>query len=336
MDINMEKLTVVILTYNLEEYVEQAVKSVLMQNVDFEYKIRISDDCSTDHTIEIIKKLKDEYPDKIELLLSEKNGGCLRNSNRAFSGITSEYISLLDGDDYWIGKDSLQKKIDFLDEHPEYALCGGEVIMLYDDGKTKKTMNLTKDGEYDFDDYLHGKVPYVHPSSLILRNCIYKENIPPIYYDVEDTFENCAVRGDEFRFITHFEKGKLKLFTEVQGCYRIHERGIWQGTSESKRIIETAISKNFLDKYYENIGVDSFRRMCISSYRNLMNYLIDSQIYNHFSLSEEETYLFTEYLKDLGKREIEWTDSGIKYISEKTKIGIIKRVWRFIRKIVFA
>ena len=332
----MEKLTVVILTYNLEEYVEQAVQSVLMQNVDFEYKIRISDDCSTDHTVEIIKRLRDKYPDKIELLLSEINGGCLRNSNRAFAGITSEYISLLDGDDYWIGEDFLQKKIDFLDSHPEYALCGGELVASYYDGRTEKIIKHTEERDYSFDDYLRGVVPYVPCTGLILRNCIYKDGIPQIYYDVEDTFENCAVRGDEFRFITHFEKGKLKLFTEVQGCYRIHERGIWQGTSESKRIIETAISKNFFDKYYENIGVDSFRRMCISSYRNLMNYLIDSQIYNKFFLTEEETYLLTEYFKDLGKRKIEWTDSGIKYISEKAKIGIIRRVWRFIRKIVFA
>lgn len=88
----MEKLTVVILTYNLEEYVEQAVQSVLMQNVDFEYKIRISDDCSTDHTVEIIKRLRDKYPDKIELLLSEINGGCLRNSNRAFAGIDRKSV----------------------------------------------------------------------------------------------------------------------------------------------------------------------------------------------------------------------------------------------------
>lgn len=331
----MEKLTVVILTYNLEEYVEQAVESVLMQKVNFEYKIRISDDCSTDHTIEVIKKLQNKYPDKIELLLSEKNGGCLRNSNRAFTGISSEYISLLDGDDYWIGENCLQKKIDFLDSHPEYTLCGGEVIMSYSDGSIKNTINLTTECEYDFNDYLRGGVPYVHPSALILRNCIYKDGVPAIYYAVEDTFENCAVRGDEFRFITHLEKGKLKLFPEVQSCYRIHERGIWQGASECKRILETAISKNFFDKYYENIEIDSFRRMCIASYRNLINYLIDQKIYRQYFLSEEETYLLTEYFKDICKRKIVWTDSKAQYIFKKPKVGMVRKMWRFIRKIIY-
>jgi glycosyltransferase involved in cell wall biosynthesis len=329
----MEKLTVVILTYNLEEYIEQAVQSVLMQKVDFEYKIRISDDCSTDRTIEVIQKLRDAHPDKIELLLSKKNGGCLKNSNRAFSGITSEYISLLDGDDYWIGEDSLQKKIDFLDAHPEYTMCGAGTTMQYSDGSTKNTLNLKEDKEYNFEEYLKGHVPYVHPSALVLRNCIYKNGIPQIYYDVEDTFENCAVRGDEFRFMTHFEKGKLKVFSEVQSCYRIHERGIWQGASDLKRTLETAISKNFFDKYYVDLDTEIFHKMCIASYHHLCNELMNKGISDKYILSEEETYLLTEYFRDICKRDIRWTNNKIRYVPQKEKVCIVKRIWRTVRKI---
>lgn len=328
----MEKLTVVILTYNLEEYIEQAVESVLMQKVDFEYKIRISDDCSTDHTVNIIKKLQNQYSDKIELLLSNENGGCLKNSNRAFAGIKSEYIALLDGDDFWIGEKQLQKKINFLDRHPEYTLCGGDTVMLYSDGTKKQIMSTASDVSYDFNDFLQGRVPYVHPSALVLRNCIYKDKMPQIYYKVEDTFENCAVRGDEFRFITHLEKGKLMKFADIVSCYRIHEKGIWQGASETKRIIETAISKNFFDKYYAYLSDDIFRRMCISSYRNLMRYLIERNIYNEFWLNEQETYLLTEYMKDISNRNIAWTECQVSYSRQEPKVDIVKRIWRAIRK----
>lgn len=328
----MEKLTVVILTYNLEEYIEQAVESVLMQKVDFEYKIRISDDCSTDHTVDIIKKLQDKYSDKIELLLSSENGGCLKNSNRAFAGIKSEYITLLDGDDFWIGEKQLQKKIDFLDSHPEYTLCGGDTVMLYSDGTKRQIIDTTSDSNYDFKDFLQGRVPYVHPSALVLRNCIYKDEMPQIYYTVEDTFENCAVRGDEFRFMTHLEKGKLMKFADVVSCYRIHEKGIWQGASETRRIIETAISKNFFDKYYAHLSDDIFRRMCISSYRNLMRYLIERNIYNEFCLNEQETYLLTEYMKDISNRNIAWTDCHVCYLRQEPKVDIVRRIWRAIRK----
>lgn len=329
----MIKLTVVILTYNLEKYVEKAVESVLMQEVDFEYKIRISDDCSTDSTINIIKALYDKYPDRIELLLSDENGGCLKNSNRAFSGIESEYFALLDGDDYWIGKTQLQKKISFLDSHPEYTMCGSDTIKKYSDGNEKRIINALKECSYDFKDYLQGYVPYVHPSALVLRNSIYKNGVPQIYHDVENAFENCAVRGDEFRFITHLEKGKLMVFNEVMSCYRIHEKGIWQGASETKRQIETAISKNFFDKYYKDLQEDTFRRMCVASYKDLMRHLIDQRIYSYFSLTEEETYLLTEYLRDIAKRDVSWSKDGSSYIYQQPKVGMVRRVWRSIRKL---
>lgn len=330
----MEKLTVVITTYNLEEFVEQAVQSVLMQRVNFEYKIRISDDCSTDRTVEILKGLQAKHPDKIELILNKKNLGSLKNSNRAFEGIQSEYISFLDGDDFWIGEDQLQRKIDFLDNHPEYVLCGGNTTILYSNGQSKKFIDMSADSVYEFRDYLCGRVPYVHTSSLVLRNCIYKDGMPQVYYDVEDTFENCAVRGEEFRFITHLEKGRMMVFADIVSCYRIHEKGIWQGASEAKRIIEAAVTKNFYDKYYTDLGEDIFRRMCISSYRNLMRYLMEEKIYNRFFLNEQETWLLAEYLKDIGNRNIEWTPNDAIYLYKGPKVSLVKRGWRALRKIM--
>lgn len=331
----MEKLTIVITTYNLEEYIEQAVRSILMQKVDFEYKIRISDDCSTDRTINIIDKLQKQYPDKIEILLSEVNRGSLKNSNKAFSGVTSQYIAFLDGDDFWIGDEFLQKKIDFLDRHPEFTMCGGDTEIFYSsDGSKEKVINSSEDCIYDFQDYLTGKMPYVHTSSIVLRNCIYQDGLPQTYYDVEDTFENCAVRGEEFRFMTHFERGKLKVYADVMSCYRIHERGIWQGSSLTKRFIETAIARNFFDKYYANIESDFFRRTCLSAYRDLMRNLVDRQIYNNYFLTEEETWLVTEYLKDIAKRKLVWKDNEIRYILQKQEpeVDIIRRIWRRFRK----
>lgn len=328
----MEKLTVIITTYNLEEYIEQAVESILMQKVNFEYKIRISDDCSTDQTINKILALHDKFPEIIEVLLSPENQGSLKNSNKAFAGITSEYIAFLDGDDYWIGDNCLQKKVDFLDSHLEYTMCGGDTVMSYTDGKSKKMIGAVEDCTYNFQDYMCGNVPYVHTSAIVLRNCLYKNGLPQIYYDVEDTFENCALRGEEFRFITHLEKGDLMVFAEVMSCYRIHEKGIWQGASETRRIIETAITKNFYDKHYFFLKEGIFRRMCISSYRNLMRYLIDKQLYNAYFLTEEETYLLTEYMKDMARRKVTFPENKIHYICKQPHVSIIKRIWRTVRK----
>jgi len=63
------------ITYNHEKYLEKALDSFLMQEVNFDYEILIGEDCSMDSTREICIEYKKKYPDKIKLLLNEKNIG---------------------------------------------------------------------------------------------------------------------------------------------------------------------------------------------------------------------------------------------------------------------
>ena len=48
------KVIVAITTYNLEKYINECLDSVLMQKTNFDYKIIIADDASTDKTVEIL------------------------------------------------------------------------------------------------------------------------------------------------------------------------------------------------------------------------------------------------------------------------------------------
>ena len=48
------KVSVLMITYNQDQFVGQAIESVLSQQVDFEYELVIGEDCSTDRTREII------------------------------------------------------------------------------------------------------------------------------------------------------------------------------------------------------------------------------------------------------------------------------------------
>jgi len=67
------KVSVLIITYNNEKYIAQTVESALHQEVDFQYEIVIGDDCSTDHTPEILKELSKRHPERVRLLLREKS-----------------------------------------------------------------------------------------------------------------------------------------------------------------------------------------------------------------------------------------------------------------------
>ena len=131
------KLSVSIVTFQQEEFVEQAVRSALDQVTDFDFEVVVGDDASTDGTRDILRRLKSEYPDKLQLLLHDTNFGDrgLSNVMSTIDAAKGDYIAFLDGDDYWTSMDKLQRQVDFLEAHPDCALCAHRSVHLLDDGQ---------------------------------------------------------------------------------------------------------------------------------------------------------------------------------------------------------
>lgn len=117
------KVTVWLSTYNQEPYVAQALDSILMQKTVFPFEIVAADDCSTDRTQEIILDYQKRYPGKIVTFFPKNNlGGCRKLTDCIDAGLfRGEYLSYLEGDDYWLGEERLQTLVDFLEAHPEYS-----------------------------------------------------------------------------------------------------------------------------------------------------------------------------------------------------------------------
>lgn len=326
------KVTVVILTYNLEKYISQALDSVLAQKTNFKYKIIIGDDCSKDNTPSILKEYKEKYPDLIEIKFSEKNLGCLGNSNRIFDGIQSEYFTLLDGDDLWLDELHLQKQVEYLDAHKEYSTVAANTQFI----KNGKPADLLIDSKFlgksfCFDDYIADRCPYYHPSATLFRNIIYCKGLPSCYKDAVNTFENCALRGDDFRRIQHLQEGKVYIMPEVFSYYRIHESGIWQGTSETKRRIEGAIEYNFLRKYYKDTKYfEAINKEFAVYYSAMMKQLIEyNNFVNVYSLTDKESELLIGLLSDIAKNKIPFKgETEMKVTVQKRQLSIKKRIIR--------
>ena len=113
-DTAVPKVSVVVMTYNHRRFIEQALDSVLSQRTTFAWELLISEDCSTDGTREVVIDYQRRHPVRIRLLLSERN---LRSNAVVARGINAargQYVAMLDGDDYWIHDDKLQRQADFL------------------------------------------------------------------------------------------------------------------------------------------------------------------------------------------------------------------------------
>jgi len=117
------KLSVMMVTYNHERFIAQALKSVLSQRVNFDYEIVVGEDCSTDGTRDILMDFYHRFPDRIVPLLKNRNIGAMRNAEATFAACRGQYVALLEGDDYWTCENKLQKQVDFLDAHLDYAIC---------------------------------------------------------------------------------------------------------------------------------------------------------------------------------------------------------------------
>lgn len=135
-------VSVLIITYNHEPYIKQAMSSVINQKVNFGIEILIGDDFSTDATGKIIEEFKNNNSGNIIVFNTSANLGAVKNEHRLMLAAKGKYIAVLEGDDYWTDPLKLQKQIDFLETHPDYGLTHSDVNHYYDDkGNTEYHVN---------------------------------------------------------------------------------------------------------------------------------------------------------------------------------------------------
>ena len=114
-------ITVIIPCYNVANYLDNCLKSIFEQTYD-KLEIILIDDCSTDDTVKVMKKLakKDK---RIKLLFNDKNGGAGYSRNIALKEATYKYISFIDSDDC-IPNDYYEKLLGALKESKaDIAVC---------------------------------------------------------------------------------------------------------------------------------------------------------------------------------------------------------------------
>lgn len=114
-------ISVIVCTYNQEETIVQTIESILNQLCSYSYEIIIGDDLSNDNTREICISYKNKYPDKIILVLHERNGGVVKNWLSCLEISRGKYVTTCAGDDFWHNKEKLQLQVDFMENNPE---CG--------------------------------------------------------------------------------------------------------------------------------------------------------------------------------------------------------------------
>ncbi len=212
-------VSVSIITYNHKDFIADAIESVLMQEVDFEYEIIIGDDFSNDGTQEIIKAYQENYPNKIQLILHPRDYDCVPGRINNITNIYAcrgKYIAMLDGDDSWISTDKLQKQVDFLEENKDFVLSFHEMLLCYTNGKITFSSSRFPNFKNEKTVFYHEDVTegwFIQTSSLIFRNHLIGE-FPEWFWEIYSADYTIQLLATRY--------GKIKYFPELRARRNYH------------------------------------------------------------------------------------------------------------------
>jgi glycosyltransferase involved in cell wall biosynthesis len=127
---NNELISVLLPVYNAENYIEEAVQSVLDQ-IYTNFELLLLNDGSTDGSKEKIKKFED---DRI-VYIEHSNMGLSKTLNKGIKLAKGKYIARMDADDICLPF-RFEKQMRYLNKHKNVALLGGGIIVVDKDGQT--------------------------------------------------------------------------------------------------------------------------------------------------------------------------------------------------------
>ena len=145
----MPFLTVIIPLYNKENYIENAIKSVLNQTFT-DFNLLIINDCSTDASATIASKYKS---DKVRIFNHEKNAGLSASRNTGIKNANSNYITFLDADDLW-QPTFLESIFQLIQSFPEARIFGTNYEEVWE-SVIKKPRNGSEILPINFSGYLN-------------------------------------------------------------------------------------------------------------------------------------------------------------------------------------
>lgn len=169
-------VSVIMPAYNASEFIEEAISSVVSQTMT-DWELYVIDDCSTDNTFQIARKLADS-DSRIHILRNETNQGVAKTRNRGMELSGGKYVALLDGDDYW-NDHMLEKMVDCAEKtRADIIYCSYELV---DDNKCKVCNDFIVPEETTFDESIIRSV-ITCSTVLITSNIAKKHRFPTDVY----------------------------------------------------------------------------------------------------------------------------------------------------------
>jgi glycosyltransferase involved in cell wall biosynthesis len=317
--------SVLMTAFNHTKFIEKAVHSVLTQKFNGIIQIVIGIDKSNDNTLEICEQLRNEYPERIELIVHEQNVGMYENYLSVLKKCNGKYIAILEGDDYWTHDQKLQEQYFFFEKHTNCVLSSGKIVIVDENNHFLSQPEANKK-----------KGEILLKEDLIIINRLATLTV---------AFRKDALRMDQLellRFSPHLDWGlylSLNIsqkefayrFNKVFGAYRQHSGGVYSLVDDEKKnqnVLKTILAiheldmpieyKNYLKKLYNNFSIRLNDQSVLSNKQFSKLYDQKLLIYN------ERGGLKWSYIKSLYKKALR--------LQEKKQTSDFKLTWELFRQ----
>lgn len=278
-------ISVCITAYNHQAFIAQALDSVLMQRGDFALEILVGEDGSSDDTAQIIKQYVERYPEKIRAFFHDPKDKLFINGRQTgrknflhnLAEAKGDYIALLDGDDYWLDEDKLQKQVAILQQHPDLVACCHPAIYVDENNKQQASFMGHHDVVGGYKDFslidVLGKNPAPTLSVLFRR-------------DPNNDYPDLFLRTDMADWPLHMLnalRGNIRYVDEKMAAYRVHAGGVWAAFRDNREktlLSEVAVWRIIRDDQLFAVWQNTIDQLIIGQYQHLIKLAIKQQDFN--------------------------------------------------------
>jgi glycosyltransferase involved in cell wall biosynthesis len=234
-----DEISVLLFSFNHEKTIKKTIESILTQQISIPIKIFCFDDGSKDKTQEILKEYESYNKQKIKLIFSKINTklpfDLVLKSEINFN---TKYWCMIDGDDWWIDNNNLNKKIRKLSTNKKIIGCASSTIILDENQTNISIIRPTKNQFNKLDLIINSNTHthYCHTSSIVWKNYFYnKKNKLPFPYNYNKIFsfyKSC----EWFIFNQMLNLGhEIFILDHSMSVYNMNKKGAWSQLSDNKK-----------------------------------------------------------------------------------------------------
>lgn len=234
----MTTLSITVITFNQEQFINKTLDSILNQDINFSYEIIVGDDASQDNTQKIIQEYTLKHPNIIRPVFREENIGHTANYIETTKLCKGKYISHIDGDDLMLpGK--LQKQVDYLEANPKCSIVHHPVY--YVDVNDKVT------GKSKISRATTGSINAIVKANNIINssNMFRRSSLDQHFYNMRKDL----LLHDWLAHIIKAQYGSICFIPEYFGSYRVYKQSVIQSTSFIKQCNATLHTMECASKF---------------------------------------------------------------------------------------